>query len=239
MVLPAPGRLEDGSEGSPLIAAKLAASHLPKSRHGVLHCINVEEDAGVFANLEEATADYVAKRIVKNHNGRFDEFLSSVLHDAEGTTAFFFIDPFGTEGTELETIRTIASRNGKTEILARYDDTRVKRLLMWAANQQESLDEAHRKTAEAFQARVAQLTDEQSAKVAQAALQSGEELDRMALIEGYARLVKATTSLDCSLSYPIRNPETRGHRYLSHSLLPTSRWVHSYGELHGKGRTVR
>jgi hypothetical protein len=33
------------------------------------------------------------------------------------------------------------------------------------------------------------------------------------LIEGYARLVKATTSLCFSLSYPIRNPETKGHRY--------------------------
>jgi hypothetical protein len=38
-------------------------------------------------------------------------------------------------------------------------------------------------------------------------------LDRTALIEGYARLIKATTSLRFSLSYPIRNPETKGHRY--------------------------
>jgi hypothetical protein len=49
--------------------------------------------------------------------------------------------------------------------------------------------------------------------VAQSALASGETLDRTALIEGYARLVKATTSLRFSLSYPIRNPETKGHRY--------------------------
>ena len=47
----------------------------------------------------------------------------------------------------------------------------------------------------------------------QSALAGGEVLDRTALIEGYARLVKTTTSLRFSLSYPIRNPETKGHRY--------------------------
>ena len=51
-----PGLLDDGSKGSPLIAAELAASPKQKSRHGVLRCINVEEDDDVFANLEEATA---------------------------------------------------------------------------------------------------------------------------------------------------------------------------------------
>ena len=124
-----------------------------------------------------------------------------------------FIDPFGTEGAELEIISRIASRRGKTEILVRYDDTRVKRLIMWATNHEESFDESHRKTSVAFRSRIEQLTDEQAAGVAQSALASGEVLDREALIEGYARLVKATTSLRFSLSYPIRNPETRGHRY--------------------------
>jgi hypothetical protein len=84
---------------------------------------------------------------------------------------------------------------------------------MWATNHEESFDESHRKTSKAFRSRIEQLTDEQAAGVAQSALASGEVLDRKALIEGYARLVKATTSLHFSLSYPIRNPETKGHRY--------------------------
>jgi hypothetical protein len=113
----------------------------------------------------------------------------------------------------LETIKRIASRRGKTEILVRYDDTRVKRLIMWATNHEESFDEAHRKTSKAFRTRTEQLTDEQAASMAQSALASGEQLDRTALIEGYARLVKTTTALRFSLSYPIRNPETKGHRY--------------------------
>lgn len=208
-----PGRLDDGSEGSPLIAAKLAASPPQKSREGILHCVNVEDDREVFTNLEESTAEYVSMGLVKNHRGRFDELLPDVLRELGDATAFFFIDPFGTEGAELETIKRIASRRGKTEILVRYDDTRVKRLIMWATNHEESFDQSHRKTSKAFRSRIDQLTDEQAANVVQSALASGEVLDRTALIEGYARLVKATTSLRFSLSYPIRNPETKGHRY--------------------------
>jgi three-Cys-motif partner protein len=208
-----PGRLEDGSEGSPLIAAKLASSPPQRSREGVLHCINVEEDPEVFTNLQESTADFVRMGLVKNYRGRFDERLPDVLRELGGATAFFFIDPFGTEGAELETVKQIASRRGKTEILLRYDDTRVKRLIMWVTNHEESFDDSHRKTSKAFRSRIDQLTDEQAANLVQSALASGEVLDRTALIDGYARLVKTTTSLRFSLSYPIRNPETKGHRY--------------------------
>lgn len=208
-----PGRLDDGSEGSPLIAAKLATSPRQKSREGILHCINVEENPAVFVNLEEATSDYVAAGLVKNHRGGFNELLPDILRDLGDATTFFFIDPFGTEGTELETIKAIAGRRGKTEILVRYDDTRVKRLIMWATNNEESFEEAHRKTSKALRSRVEQLTDEQAATLVQSALVSGEVLDRAALIEGYARLVRARTPLRFSLSYPIRNPETKGHRY--------------------------
>ena len=207
------GRLDDGSEGSPLIAAKLAAAPPQKSRKGILHCINVEADETVFANLEESTADYVQMGLVKNHPGHFDKLLPGILRDLGDATAFFFIDPFGTEGAELETIKTIASRRGKTEILVRYDDTRVKRLIMWATNNEDSFDESHRKTSMAFRSRIDQLTDEQAANEMQSALIGDELLDRTALIEGYTRIVKATTSLRFSLSYPIRNPETKGHRY--------------------------
>ena len=95
----------------------------------------------------------------------------------------------------------------------RYDDTRVKRLIMWATNNEDSFDVSHRKSSKAFRSRIDQLTDEEAANLVQSALASGEILDHSPLIEGYARRIKATTSLRFSLSYPIRNPETKGHRY--------------------------
>jgi three-Cys-motif partner protein len=208
-----PGRLEDGSDGSPLVAAKLAASPAQASRQGILRCINVEADPETFANLKLATAEFERSGQVTNHPGTFTEVLPRILTEIGNYTAFFFIDPFGTEGAELETIKAIARRVGKTEILVRYDDTRVKRLIMWATHNEASYDEAHRKTSAAFRHRVAQLTDEQAAALVQSALESEAVPDRDELIQGYVRQVKRVASLRYALSYPIRNPITRGHRY--------------------------
>ncbi len=201
-----PGRLEDGSKGSPLIAAELAVSPRQKSRQGILQCINVEGIKETFANLERATAEYVKMKRVKNFQGSYQERLPEILAEIGDHTAFFFIDPFGTEGVEVDTVRTIASRRGKTEILVRYDDTRVKRLLSWAANNADNLEEGHQKTAHAFKNRVDRLTDEQAADLLSVP-------ESRVLIEGYVRKVKSVAPLRFSLTYPIRNPMTKGHRY--------------------------
>ncbi len=209
-----PGRLDDGSDGSPLIAAQQAANPVQKSRQGILHCINVEEDDETFANLERVTAPFAARGLVRNYHGRFQDHLAEILSEITEHTAFFFIDPFGTKGAELETLKRIASRRAKTEALVRYDDTRVKRLIVWAANNLESLDPAHRKTAERLRARVEQLTDEEAAIQAETELLFGTEIEtREWLIKGYETQVKAKTEFRYSLHYPIKNPLTGGHRY--------------------------
>ena len=201
-----PGKLEDGSKGSPLIAAELAVSPKQKSRQGILQCINVEDVLDTFRNLEAATAQYVKLKRVRNFHGTFQQKLPEILSEIGHNTAFFFIDPFGTEGVEVDTLQKIASRRGKTEILVRYDDTRVKRLLSWAVNNEDSFDEGHRKTAKAFKSRVDDLTDEKAADIIGVP-------ESQALIDGYVRKVKSVAPLRFSLSYPIRNPETKGHRY--------------------------
>ncbi|HUJ09388.1 MAG TPA: three-Cys-motif partner protein TcmP [Verrucomicrobiae bacterium] len=203
------GRYDKGEKGSPLIAAELAESPPQESRRGVLRCINVEAKKSVFANLEEATKTYVASGMVQNYNGRFEDVLPKILTDIDGDPAFFFIDPFGTEGAEISTLATIAKRKGVTEVLVRFDDTRVHRLIQWTASNIESLDEKHRKTAEAFLSRVSHLAD---AEAIQAVLAKGED-PRQALINGYENLVKKHCPFTYSLSYPIRNPDTGGHHY--------------------------
>lgn len=142
------GRLGDGSEGSPLHAARLATKPRTVAGRGRLHCINVEST--VFAELEAALAPFASSELISNLRGDFEGHLDGILARASGFPALFFIDPFGTEGAESATIKRIAARTGKTEVLIRYDDTRVKRLAMWAHSNRGSLDPAQRKTAEAF-----------------------------------------------------------------------------------------
>lgn len=178
------GKLDDGSEGSALIAAKLAAEPPQKSRQGLLHCINVEADSETFENLKKATATY--NHCVTNLQGTFQDKLPEILKLIGGQTAFFFIDPFGTQGAEISTLKALGTRQGKTEALVRYDDTRVKRLIMWSANNLDSLEEKHRKVAVGLSARVKQLTDEEAAEqvIHELLLGSDSEM-RDRLIEGY------------------------------------------------------
>jgi three-Cys-motif partner protein len=203
------GRLDDGTEGSALIAAKLAAEPVQKSRQGILHCINVEADPPTFENLKKATAPYA--HCVTNLYGTFQDQLPEILKLIGNNTAFFFIDPFGTQGAEISTLKELGVRSRKTEALVRYDDTRVKRLIMWSANNLQNLEEKHRKVALGLADRVKQLTDEEAAEKVKLEGSDSELRDR--LIEGYEAEVKRKTKFTFGLNYPIRNPATGGHRY--------------------------
>jgi three-Cys-motif partner protein len=203
------GRYASGEEGSPLIAAKVAAEPVQKSRRDVLRCINVEPDSDTFSNLAEATAAYAEQGIVTNLPGTFEENLPTVLKKIQNNPTLFFIDPFGTEGAEISTLQTIAKRNGKTEVLVRYDDTRVKRLIAWAKNHRDAFDESHRKTAQAFHARVAQLTTDDAVE----RFLRDEPNAREELIRGYVAEVKRRKIFRFGIYYPVRNPATGGHHY--------------------------
>lgn len=203
------GRYATGEEGSPLIAAKLAADPVQTSRRGVLRCINVESESETFANLATATADYVKQGIVTNLPGTFEENLPKILQQVQRYPTFFFIDPFGTEGAEISTLQQLAKRQGKTEVLVRYDDTRVKRLIAWAKNNWDGLDERQRKTAEAFSARVSKLTTDAAAE---AFLKKDPDASET-LIKGYIAEVKRRNIFRFGIHYPVRNPTTGGHRY--------------------------
>jgi three-Cys-motif partner protein len=203
------GRYENGEDGSPLIAAKLAANPVQTSRRDVLRCINVEEKPDTYANLVEATRSYVEKGIVTNLLGTFEDHLPASLKLVKSYPTFLFIDPFGTESAEISTLQTIARRRGKTEVLVRYDDTRVKRLLAWARNNWTGLEERHRKTAEAFFARVSELTTDAAAE----AFLNDDPAAQQALITGYIDEVKRRNIFRFGIHYPVRNPATGGHHY--------------------------
>jgi three-Cys-motif partner protein len=205
------GLYSDGSKGSAFLAAEIAAAPANKSRQDFLRCINVEEDSDTFGNLEQATAPFVRRGCVKNLHGTFHQHLEEILRTVDGSPVFFFIDPFGTMGLELETLKRIGCLKGPKEVLARYDDTRVKRLLNWGSRTDNIFEPRVQKTIVAWEKRAAQLTDEQAIQQFEALSESAELREN--LIRGYERLVHEQAGFKYSIHYPIRNPGTRGHRY--------------------------
>lgn len=83
-----PGRLEDGTPGSPVYAAELASA-LSGKRKGVLHCINVESDRVTFDKLKQATRKYEEDGLVLNLPGQFQDVRQTVL-ERVGLTRHFF-----------------------------------------------------------------------------------------------------------------------------------------------------
>jgi len=230
------GRYENGEDGSPLIAAKLAANPVQSSRRDVLRCINVEENPDTYANLLEATRPYAEKGIVTNLLGTFEDHLPAILKEIKSHPTFFFIDPFGTESAEISTLQSIARRGSKTEALVRYDDTRVKRLIAWAKNNWRCLEERHRKTAEAFFARVGKLTSDTGIE----AFINDDPSAREALISGYISEVKRRKAFRFGIHYPVRNPNTGGHHYyLAHFCDHEDGYCHMANFMAGVERTLK
>ena len=121
----------------------------------------------------------------------------------------FFIDPFGTEGAELSSLKALKANHAIREAFVRYDDTRVKRLASWAQSQATALDEPAKKTAEAFNRRIKELTSVDAIR---------DWLDRQpgsreSLINGYIAEARRQKIFRFGIAYPIRNLDTGGHRY--------------------------
>lgn len=121
------GQYEDGSEGSALRSAKLAGSiRYAKSRNYNLHCINIEQDPGVYTQLERNTANY--SEFVSNYSGSFADNVNAILGEIAEQPALFFIDPFGFTGVEWHNLLPIFKRQvGITEFLICFHAPYVRR----------------------------------------------------------------------------------------------------------------
>ena len=204
------GKYDDGQPGSALISATIAVNPRTEASRGLLHCINVEKNPAAFAKLEEATDFCVKLGFVKNIKGEFEKKLPEILAKIEGDTALFFIDPYGTEGATADTLELISRRKGVTEILIRFDDTRVKRLLHYNKNDPDGQNSQAAKTEEKFRQRVRLLTGETGIT---AALLNHPQAGKI-LVESYIEMVTTEYGLfDFGLAYPVVNPANKSHRY--------------------------
>jgi hypothetical protein len=85
----------------------------------------------------------------------------------------------------------------------------VKRLASWAANNLGSHDTAAQKTAEAFLRRATELTSVNAAED----FLTGNPNARERLINGYIGEARRMGIFKFGIAYPLRNPDTAGHRY--------------------------
>lgn len=122
------GRIEDGS---PRAAAKLAQqiAHKADVRQAGprLHCINIEADPTNYQQLMVNLAPY--RDHCTNLPGEFTDHLDDVLRRIRRDPAFFFLDPFGVVGIEMDVVEQIIRRDAiSTEVLIHLSDRSLRRM---------------------------------------------------------------------------------------------------------------
>lgn len=111
------GRIQDGS---PLITAKWARAVDLKRGYDLVRCINVERDPTCLESLRRELAPW--QDLVSILDGEFADHLPAILDEVAADPALFFLDPFGVRGVEMDLVRQIAAREGKTELLLHFSD---------------------------------------------------------------------------------------------------------------------
>ncbi|MDE2856491.1 MAG: three-Cys-motif partner protein TcmP [Chloroflexota bacterium] len=122
-----PGQyVDDGEEGSPLIAAKHAKNLSYSKRNYALKCINVEYVPDVFSNLQNATEAY--GKWVHNFHGDFSNLVPTILEAIGEQPTLFFLDPIGIADLTWGSLEPMFKRPSKTELLVRFDAQTALRL---------------------------------------------------------------------------------------------------------------
>lgn len=122
-----PGKyVEDGIEGSPLLAAQHAQRLASEEAGYSLKCINVESDSEVFLNLQSSTTCF--KNHIKNFHGEFGELVPKILSLVSDKPTLFFLDPIGVKGLEWYSLLPLFQRASTTELLIRFDAQTALRL---------------------------------------------------------------------------------------------------------------
>jgi three-Cys-motif partner protein len=118
------------AEGSPSVAAKFVRQYnIENAKAGKeLRLINVEADRATFARLQESLMGVGPD--VTNIHGRFQDELDRILELVGADPAFFFIDPFGMEGADLQVIDRILARRSRTvtELLINFSHAGFRRM---------------------------------------------------------------------------------------------------------------
>jgi three-Cys-motif partner protein len=118
------------AEGSPSAAARFVRQYnVANAKAGKeLRLINVEADPATFARLQESLMG-VGPDVV-NIPGRFQDELDRILEMVGADPAFFFIDPFGMEGADLQVIDRILARRSRTvtELLINFSHAGFRRM---------------------------------------------------------------------------------------------------------------
>lgn len=116
-----PGIFKDGSVGSPMIICQKAKEEGERCKVGVVG-IFVDKRQEYCDSLNRLLKSYIDENIAVVACDRFEEVVDQVIEILGTCTAFFYLDPFGIKGIEIEILERIFKRVyiSSTEVLVNF-----------------------------------------------------------------------------------------------------------------------
>lgn len=114
------GLYGDGTEGSPIIIAKILEDYIKKGIK--VFGIFIENDRDCFKELEKNIESYKKREIVIAEFEDFRKITPEIIKIANNSPMFFYIDPFGLVGLEFEHLEKIFKKTERssTEVLINF-----------------------------------------------------------------------------------------------------------------------
>ncbi len=116
-----PGRFGDGFEGSPLIICQ-AIEKAPKRGVGI-GCLFSDAHLAHRIALENCLGHYISSGISGKPLPNSSEALTKAIEIGEGSTLFFYLDPYGIKDLDFDMVRQIYERDTSqsTEVLINFN----------------------------------------------------------------------------------------------------------------------
>lgn len=123
------GEYADGTPGSPVLIGQLADRAHSWSNPVDLKVFNIEPDAETLLELERCTAPWIARSVIRNLCGTFQEQLPYVLGLAGQSPLFAFLDPFRPTHLLFQDFTPLLARTAVTELCFVFHTPAVVRIL--------------------------------------------------------------------------------------------------------------
>lgn len=123
------GVYTDGSEGSPLLMARVADEAAGWTKPISLKLLNVEARRKNFVVLTETTKPWVERGVIKNLRGRFDRRMPEIMSAIGNNPALVFLDPYGPGPIHLNYLRPLLERaQSITEFIINFNAEGLRRM---------------------------------------------------------------------------------------------------------------
>jgi len=116
-----PGRFDDGSKGSPIIICEKAAEEGKRGNARVIGLF-IDKEPKYCESLDEVLQPYISTKLAFVSCNEFEKAINDIIDVLGSCTAFFYLDPFGIQGIEIEVLDKIFRRVriASTEILVNF-----------------------------------------------------------------------------------------------------------------------